>query len=219
MKELVERTGVPASAIRHYLAQGLLPRPKQVHKRLHLYAPETVDRVLTIKRMQRTEHLPLDVIARRIKLIAKGTAPETAREIDADVLGGSTRLARYDLKALARRSGAQLRSLQKAQRAGCLVAVAPGNDERRYDESDLLAAKRLHDAAENGMSAEHLEGVASAARVLAEAIIAAEREAVQAEGDFEDRASRASRLLALGRDIGHYVLDRVIQRAAQKQLA
>lgn len=218
MKELVERTGVPASAIRHYLAQGLLPKPKQVHKRLHLYPPETVERVRMIKHMQRTEHLPLDVIARRMKLINKGTHPEAAREIDAGMLGASTRLARYDLAALSRRSGLPQRTLRVAQRAGCLLPAAPDNDERRYDETDLFAAKKLQQALEEGMRIQHLGEVAEAAQALAEVIVRAERESVPHDGEFADRAAKASRLLQLGRDIAHYVLDRCVERTAQKEL-
>ncbi len=219
MKELVERTGVPASAIRHYLAQGLLPKPKQVHKRLHLYPEETVARVQMIKRMQRTEHLPLDVIARRMKLIDKGSDPAQAREIDAGLLGGSTRLARYDLQGLARRSGCSARKLREAQRCGCLVPAAPQNDERRYDEQDLRLARKLREAIEAGIDMQLLGELARAARELADAIVACERESAPADATFGDRTARSVRLLALGRDIGRYVLERAVERAAEKQLA
>ena len=104
------------------------------------------------------------------------------------------------------------------QRAGCLLPAAPANDERRYDETDLFVAKKLHQALEEGMRPQHLGEVAEAARALADVIVRAEQESVPREGDFADRAAKATRLLALGREIAHYVLDRCVQRSAHKEL-
>ena len=64
MSELAERSGVSAGTIKHYLREGLLPEPVRTSRNMAWYAPEYVDRVRLIKRLQEQRFMPLKAIRR-----------------------------------------------------------------------------------------------------------------------------------------------------------
>lgn len=63
MAELVERTGVPASTIHHYVRQGLLPPPQRLAAKRFLYGSEHVDALRVIRDLRRRQRLSLAKIA------------------------------------------------------------------------------------------------------------------------------------------------------------
>jgi DNA-binding transcriptional MerR regulator len=64
MSELAARSGVSAGTIKHYLREGLLPEPVRTSRNMAWYAPENVDRVRLIKRLQERRFMPLKAIRR-----------------------------------------------------------------------------------------------------------------------------------------------------------
>lgn len=62
MKELSAATGVTGGTIRYYIQQGILPRPVKTHKNMAYYDESYIDRILLIKKLQKSRFLPLDVI-------------------------------------------------------------------------------------------------------------------------------------------------------------
>ena len=81
MAELSERSGVSPATIKHYLREGLLGDEGVVRtsRNMAWYAPELVERLRLIKRLQEERHLPLKVIR--------------------EVLGGGERVARADIES------------------------------------------------------------------------------------------------------------------------
>ncbi len=123
MSELAERSGVSAGTIKHYLREGLLGGEDTIvrtSRNMAWYAPELVERITLIKRLQEERFMPLklirslietdpDAIRRRIELEdrildeasaeskrARMTASEARRRFDlpANVLA---RLAELDV--------------------------------------------------------------------------------------------------------------------------
>ncbi len=62
MAELVERSGVPASTVHHYLRRGLLPPPQRVAPRRFLYGQEHVEALHVIRSLRERRRLPLSKI-------------------------------------------------------------------------------------------------------------------------------------------------------------
>jgi DNA-binding transcriptional MerR regulator len=62
MSELVERSGVSAATIKHYLREGLLPEPVRTSRNMAYYPPEFVERLALIKRLQEERFMPLKLI-------------------------------------------------------------------------------------------------------------------------------------------------------------
>jgi DNA-binding transcriptional MerR regulator len=66
MSELVERSGVSAATIKHYLREGLLPEPMRTSRNMAYYPVEFVERIQLIKRLQEQRFMPLRLIKRVI---------------------------------------------------------------------------------------------------------------------------------------------------------
>ena len=65
MSELSERSGVSAPTIRHYIREGLLGDGEDIRRtsrNMAYYAPELVERIQLIKRLQEERFMPLRVI-------------------------------------------------------------------------------------------------------------------------------------------------------------
>jgi len=63
MAELARRSGVPAATIKHYIREELLPEPAvRTSPNMAYYDASLVPRIKTIKRLQRSQYLPLKVI-------------------------------------------------------------------------------------------------------------------------------------------------------------
>ena len=62
MKELAEATGLPKSAILHYVAQGLLPEPVRTGPNMAYYDPACIERIKYIKAIQSRYAFPLGKI-------------------------------------------------------------------------------------------------------------------------------------------------------------
>ena len=57
MAELVDRTGVPASTVHHYVRRGLLATPTRVAPKRFLYGPEHVDALRVIRGLRQRQRL------------------------------------------------------------------------------------------------------------------------------------------------------------------
>src|SRR5215472_16657326 len=66
ISELARRTGVSRATIQHYLREGLLPAPVKTGRTMAYYDPACVQRILTIKDLQR-RYLPLGVIRQLVE--------------------------------------------------------------------------------------------------------------------------------------------------------
>ena len=63
MKDLALKSGVPASTIKHYLREGLLPEPSlRTSKNMAYYDAAIIPRIKLIKELQKTRFLPLQTI-------------------------------------------------------------------------------------------------------------------------------------------------------------
>jgi DNA-binding transcriptional MerR regulator len=62
MSELVERSGVSAATIKHYLREGLLPEPVRTSRNMAYYPHGFVERIQLIKRLQEQRFMPLRLI-------------------------------------------------------------------------------------------------------------------------------------------------------------
>lgn len=67
MSELAEASGVPSATIKHYLREGLLPKPVKTSRNMAWYSPDYVKRIKLIKRLQEERYMPLKVIKRILK--------------------------------------------------------------------------------------------------------------------------------------------------------
>lgn len=69
--ELSRKTGVPASTIRYYIKEGLLPRPKLKKRNIAYYDESYIPRIMAIKELQNKRFLPLKIVKRFLKSVSK----------------------------------------------------------------------------------------------------------------------------------------------------
>ncbi|MBK5230713.1 MAG: MerR family transcriptional regulator [Thermoleophilia bacterium] len=67
MGELAEAAGVSPATIKHYLREGLLPKPVKTSRNMAWYSPDYIERIKLIKRLQEERYMPLKVIKRVLK--------------------------------------------------------------------------------------------------------------------------------------------------------
>jgi DNA-binding transcriptional MerR regulator len=60
--ELAERAGVSPGTVRHYLREGLLPKPVKTSRNMAYYPADNVERIALIRRLQEERFMPLRVI-------------------------------------------------------------------------------------------------------------------------------------------------------------
>lgn len=143
MSELVERSGVSAGTIKHYLREGLLGGDELVvrtSRNMAWYRPELVERVKLIKRLQEERFMPLKLIRGVI-----GSDPERARaliELEDRILEHATAAAQEGErmpKAEARRRFDVPRNV--LERLAELEVLSP--TKRGYDADDVAIIKAI----------------------------------------------------------------------------
>ena len=84
MAELVDRTGVPASTVHHYVRRGLLPAPTHLGPKRFLYGPDHVDALRVIRTLRHRQRLSLSRIAEVLPEILAGNGLELLQEPPAE---------------------------------------------------------------------------------------------------------------------------------------
>lgn len=153
MKELVEQSGVPRTAIHHYQREGLLPPANKTARNAATYGPEHVERLRLIRSLRGEELGPLPVMAVRqvLEMVDRGVETEIAAAIWSlpGSLGGSrggrARKAELSLSQVAHDAGISLRTARDLHAAGLLPGRAGAGDAPEFDEADVQAARLIAD--------------------------------------------------------------------------
>jgi DNA-binding transcriptional MerR regulator len=151
MKDLVEASGLPRTAIHHYQREGLLPPGRKTATNAATYGDEHVERLRLIQALRTDEMGPfsLDRVRRIIAMIEGGVAPELATALHN--LPGALRpqgergkAARsMTLSELARAAGLSLGTARQLVEADLIVGTGDAGDGRSYDEADVAIARLL----------------------------------------------------------------------------
>lgn len=213
MRELSRATGLPRSTLLHYLAEGLLPAPVRTSRNMAWYDPACVERVKLIRQLQQHHRLTLPEIR---AALAKGDPAALASRLALNeaVFGGEERVA-LDAAAFAAETGLPSGALRALLRAGLLAPLEPG----RFDEADVAAGRALARALRLGLEPADLGFYVRAAEAVVEAQVALRRRLTAGLPQAEN-AARTMELVANGRVVRGYVMERTFQRrvAAMKDL-
>lgn len=152
MSVLAKRSGVPAATIKHYLREGLLPTPAaRTGRNMAWYDAALVDRIRTIKELQRTRFLPLRVIRTLLDQGDAGGVAQTAAAIERTL----TELAPPEQRTRAEllEAGMPEDQLDWLCAAGLLTPLGP---ESAFRGDDLALLQTLGAARRVGLSPEML---------------------------------------------------------------
>jgi len=153
ISELARRAEVSVPTVKHYLNQGLLPRPVKTGKTMAWYDESSVSRVRLIKKLQREKFLPLEVIKRlldsrgpRRDELKLGKAIFKTEHLDS---GSPVPASQF-----ARRSGYPLEKIRALEAAGLLLPVDTESG-KFYRLSDLRVIELIRGREELGVPFDH----------------------------------------------------------------
>lgn len=134
--QLAKKAGVSAPTIKHYVKEGLLPRPVKTSRNMAYYDASCVQRINLIKQIQKERFLPLDVIKR---LIDSGESYDEELELGRAILKSHKKpLPQKSVKGsqVERVSGYPLEKIMLLEEDG-LIFPTVKNNVKYYDEVDL----------------------------------------------------------------------------------
>ena len=135
ISELAKRADVSIPTIKHYLKEGLIPRPIKTGRTMSYYDESCVDRVRLIKRLQNERFLPLYVIK---QILESGNDLDQELILREGILGIS-RLAMptrvVSIEDIEKATGYDVTHLERAEQMGVILPQS-SEDGTTYDTID-----------------------------------------------------------------------------------
>lgn len=132
MKELTAATGLPKSAILHYVAQGLLPEPIRTGPNMAYYDPSCIERIEFIRAMQEKYAFPLGKIRMLLRRREEGADVEPLVELSATIFGNAESPPLSE-KEFCNSTGFKPAEVRKLIKCGLLVPL----EEGKYNQQDV----------------------------------------------------------------------------------
>jgi DNA-binding transcriptional MerR regulator len=150
ISQLAKLAEVPIPTIKHYLNEGLLPRPIKTGRTMSYYDFECVEKVRLIKRLRAERFFPLNVIKR---IIESGASAEAELALGEALLNNPSLPART--RAVSRRqvAGHTGYSLKKIDLTEALGLISPVRTPRgkQYDAVDCRIIELIRQRENAGM--------------------------------------------------------------------
>lgn len=206
MRALAEATGLPKSAILHYVAQGLLPEPVRTGPNMAYYDPACIERIRFIKAMQNRYAFPLGKI--KALLTRKDEGKDTASLIElAETVFGSVDGTSLDEAAFRDATGLSPQQIAALTENGLLLPL----EEGRYNEQDVSIGRIFAQGLALGITAADMAFYAVAAkRIVDEEMRLRARVTAHLPEDQDVGITR--RMVESARATRNYVIDRTFQR-------
>ena len=150
MKELVEASGMPRTAIHHYQREGLLPPSRKTARNAATYGPEHVERLRLIQALRTDEMgpFPLERVRAIVRMVEDGVEAEVAAALH-NLPGalrphevGETERMRT-LSDLSRAAGVRLNMVRELVEADLIIGVEREGDRQAFDDADVAVARLI----------------------------------------------------------------------------
>jgi DNA-binding transcriptional MerR regulator len=214
MRDLTEATGLPKSAILHYVAQGLLPVPEKTSRNMAYYDPASVERVKFVKSMQEKYSFPLSKIRSLLKARDAGKNMEPLIELSGVVFGSGDG-PHMNEQTFSAATGLAPKDMAQLKKMGLLLPLERG----QYGQSDIAVGKIYAQGFAAGIKVTDLSFYAEAAKRIVDEEMRLRRRLTSGLPEDHDAAVTTGMVRA-ARAIRNYVIDRTFQQriAAAKKL-
>jgi len=136
--DISKQSGLPASTIRFYVREGLLPAPVKINKKLSHYDDACVERLKVIQYLQERRHFPLYLIKNILRRMDEGLSLQEAEAVESAVFKpGEKSRDLVDRTAVLAASGLTGAELEQAERIGILIPFAVEGGKALYDDDDV----------------------------------------------------------------------------------
>ena len=208
MKELSLATGVPKSAILHYVSQGLLPEPVRTSPNMAYYDPTCIGRIEFIKSMQETYAFPLNKIKMFLSHRERGIDATPLVELSAAIFGNADSPPLNEAE-LCQSSGLKRGDMKKLIQLGLLMPVEKG----RFNQQDLAVCDVYAKCFALGVEPEDLAFYGEVAKMIVDKEMGL-RSKLTAHLPEEQDAEISRRLVLGARVVRSYVIERAFQQRA-----
>jgi DNA-binding transcriptional MerR regulator len=150
ISELAKKADVSASTIKHYVKEGLIPRPIKTSSNMAYYDEGCIERIKLVKKIQKEKFLPLDIIKR---LIDSGESYHEELELGKAILKSEKESPHAKPVAEQRiesHTGYPLEKIQLLEEYG-LIFPAVRNGLKQYDDGDCRIIETMKLREDMGM--------------------------------------------------------------------
>lgn len=206
MKELTAATGLPKSAILHYVAQGLLPEPARTSRNMAYYHPACVDKIEFIKAMQEQYAFPLSKIRLLLSRRDEGADVAPLVQLSATVFGNADSPPLSEAE-FCRATGFRPGQVRKLVQCGILVPLEKG----KYNQQDVEICGLYAACFALGAEAEDFIFYAEAAKMIVDREMLL-RSKLTAHLPEMDDAELSARMVVGARTLRSYMIERTFQQ-------
>ncbi len=152
--ELARLAEVPIPTIKHYLNEGLLPRPTKTGRTMSYYDADCVEKVRLIKRLRAERFFPLSVIKR---IIESGATADGELALGEALLSGAAAPAADKVvsrKEICARTGYSLKKIDRMETLG-LISPTVSVRGKQYGADDCRVISLVRQREEAGLPFEY----------------------------------------------------------------
>ncbi len=210
MKALTEATGLPKSAILHYVVQGLLPEPVRTSPNMAYYDPACIERIDFIKAMQKKYALPLSKIKMLLSRRDEGMDVTPLIELGATIFGNPEDAPLGEAE-FCEATGLRPVEVRKLKKIGLLLPSEKG----RYNQQDVEIGGIYARCIALGAKADDFIFYAEAAKEIVDREMQLRSKLTAHLPDAQD--AELTRQMVMGaRALRAYVIERTFQQRVAK---
>ncbi len=136
--DISKQSGVPASTIRYYVREGLLPAPVKINKKMSHYDDACVERLKVIQYFQERRYFPLYLIKNILRRMDEGLSLQEAEAVENAVFKPEESDRNLvDRGTVLAESGLTDAEMRQAEEIGILVPFAVEGGKPLYDDDDV----------------------------------------------------------------------------------
>ncbi|MCX5817423.1 MAG: MerR family transcriptional regulator [Proteobacteria bacterium] len=206
MRELAEATGLPKSAILHYVARELLPEPIRKGRNMAYYDPVCIERIRFIKDLQNRYSFPLSKI--KTILASRDQGKDVNRLIELnEIIFGSGSSASLDEAAFCTSTGLNREQVKDLMHNGLILPVEKGI----FNEQDVAVGTLYARGFALGIKASDLAFYAETAKGVVDKEMRLRQRLTGNLPETQD-AELTGHLVQAARMIRNYVFERFFQQ-------
>ena len=206
MKDLMAATGLPKSAILHYLAQGLLPRPEKTSPNMAYYDPSCIERLKFIKELQGKYSFPLSKI--KTLLDSKDRGKDITQLVDLGrVIFSGDDTPSMEEKTFRSASGLSRKHIRELMDHGLLMPMEKG----LFNQSDLEVGRVYASGFAQGLELSDILFYSKLAKLLVDGEMRV-RQQLTADLPEDKDAETTKGLVQAARTIRNYMFERTFRK-------
>jgi DNA-binding transcriptional MerR regulator len=218
--EIAKRSGTPASTIRYYVQEGLLPKPEKANEKMAYYDESCIERLQVIGQLQAKRYFPLYLIKNILRRMDEGLTLLEAETVEDAVFGSNDRIGGglVDREQFRTATGLTEKNLKQAESIGLLIPAAFEGNKPLYNNDDIRSGKdSLKKIIDLGLELKELNFFVELGKKIVAREMALRRKIVAGKSTRENVAITAE-LTRIGDFYRDYILRRLFQRQVEQNI-